>query len=83
MPDSLAERERFEPSVAPTTPLISAQRAEPTHAYEVLLFSAMVRVGSRGALAPACSGILESPRIICSGTELVLDSRSHPIDDEF
>jgi hypothetical protein len=49
-PLNLAERGGFEPSVPPTTPLVSAQRAGARHAYEVLLIIAMVRFGSRGSI---------------------------------
>jgi hypothetical protein len=80
----VAEREGFEPSVPPTTPLVSAQTAGLTHAYEVLRLSAMVCVGSRQSSRPCLLwDTRESPRHFALKWSLVLDSRSHPVDDEF
>jgi hypothetical protein len=82
--DSLAEREGFEPSVPPTAPLVSAQTAGLTHAYEVLLLNAMVCVGSRQSSRPCLLwDTRESPRHFALEWSFLLDSRSHPVDDEF
>jgi Transposase len=56
--------------VSPTAPLVSAQRAGPTHAYEVLLLIAMVRFGLAAGLSPLPAlGYARVPASFCSGME--------------